>query len=52
MGEAFDSACKELHDQGQPTIVYEVIAKRIIEADLKGTEFADYSRIYREDEVR
>jgi hypothetical protein len=32
MGEAFDSACKELHDKGQPEIVYEVIAKRIIDA--------------------
>jgi hypothetical protein len=31
MGEAFDSACKELHDSGQPAIVYEVIAKRIID---------------------
>jgi hypothetical protein len=28
MGEAFDSACKDLHDTGQPEIVYEVIAKR------------------------
>jgi hypothetical protein len=27
------------------------VAKRVIEADLKGTEFADYTRIYREDEV-
>jgi hypothetical protein len=25
------------------------IAKHVIEADLKGTEFADYTRIYRED---
>ncbi|MGA8901506.1 hypothetical protein [Bradyrhizobium sp.] len=32
MGEAFDSACKELHDSGQPPIVYDVIAKRIIDA--------------------
>jgi hypothetical protein len=32
MGEAFDSACKELHDRGQPPIVYEVIAKRIMDA--------------------
>ena len=31
MGEAFDAACKELHDTGQPQIVYEVIAKRIID---------------------
>jgi hypothetical protein len=37
MGEAFDSACKELHDSGQPPIVYEVIAKRIIDA-VKGGE--------------
>ena len=36
MGEAFDSACKELHDKGQPEIVYEVIAKRIIDAAKKG----------------
>jgi hypothetical protein len=32
MGEAFAAACKELHDKGQPSIVYEVIAKRIIDA--------------------
>lgn len=31
MGEAFDSACQELRDSGQPPIVYEVIAKRIID---------------------
>jgi hypothetical protein len=36
MGEAFDSACKELHDSGQPKIVYEVIAKRIIDAARNG----------------
>ena len=36
MGEAFDAACKELHDKGQPTLVYEVIAKRIIDAAKKG----------------
>jgi hypothetical protein len=36
MGEAFDAACKELHDKGQPTIVYEVIAKRIIDAAKNG----------------
>jgi hypothetical protein len=34
MGEAFDAACEELHDKGQPTIVYEVI--RIIDAAKKG----------------
>ena len=36
MGEAFDDACKELHDAGQPPIVYEVIAKRIIDAAKDG----------------
>ena len=36
MGEAFDDACKELHDTGQPPIVYEVIAKRIIDAAKNG----------------
>jgi len=32
MGDAFDAACKDLRDTGQPDLVYEVIAKRIIEA--------------------
>ena len=36
MGEAFDAACKGLHDTGQPTVVQEVIAKRIIKAAMKG----------------
>src|SRR5215467_15129996 len=36
MSEAFDAACKELHDTGQPEIVREVIAKRIIAEALKG----------------
>jgi len=27
------------------------IAKSVIEADLRDTEFGDYTRIYREDEV-
>jgi hypothetical protein len=36
MGEAFDAACEELHDKGQPSIVYEVIAKRIIDAANNG----------------
>ena len=36
MGKAFDSACVELHDKGQPAIVYEVIATRIIDAAKKG----------------
>jgi hypothetical protein len=32
MGQAFEAACKDLHDTGQPDLIYEVIAKRIIEA--------------------
>ena len=36
MGAAFDAACQELHDKGQPPIVYEVIAKRIIDAAKNG----------------
>ena len=36
MGEAFDSACRELNDSGQPPIVYEVIAKRIIDGARAG----------------
>jgi len=36
MGEAFDAACQALHDSGQPQIVYEVIAKRIIDAAKRG----------------
>jgi hypothetical protein len=34
MGEAFDAACKDLDDAGP--LVYEVIAKRIIEAAKSG----------------
>jgi hypothetical protein len=36
MGEAFDAACRDLHDGGQPSVVYEVIARRIIEAASSG----------------
>ena len=36
MGLAFDTACKELHDRGQSQIVYEIIARRIIEAAKNG----------------
>ena len=31
MSEAFDAACKELRDTGQPEVVLEVIAERIME---------------------
>ena len=30
IGRAFDLACKELNDAGQPDVVHEVIIKRII----------------------
>lgn len=36
MGEAFDAACRELHDRGQPDLVHEIIAKRIIAAARMG----------------
>jgi hypothetical protein len=36
MGDAFDAACKDLHDRGQPGLVYGVIANRIIEAERSG----------------
>jgi hypothetical protein len=37
MGEAFDTACEALDDPvQQPTVVYEVLARRIIAAARKG----------------
>jgi hypothetical protein len=36
MGEAFDAACKALHDDGQPEIVHEMMARAIIAAARKG----------------
>ena len=36
LGEAFDAACHDLHDEGQPPVVYELMAKRIIEAVKRG----------------
>ena len=36
MGKADDAALKELHDAGQPQIVYEIIATRIIDAAKRG----------------
>ena len=36
VGQAFDLACKELHDTGQPPLVHEIIAKRIIDAARTG----------------
>jgi hypothetical protein len=36
IGHAFDAACKELHDTGQPAVVHEVMIKRIIVAVQQG----------------
>ncbi len=36
MAEAFDAACRELDDAGQPAVVHEVLARRIIDAARKG----------------
>jgi hypothetical protein len=37
MSLAYDRALRELHDKGQPEIVGEVLAKRIVEAATAGT---------------
>jgi hypothetical protein len=36
MNEAFDAACKELQDTGQPELVLDIIAERIIAAASAG----------------
>jgi hypothetical protein len=36
MGDAFDAACKDLDAAGQSSVVYEAIAKRIIEIAKSG----------------
>jgi hypothetical protein len=36
MGEAFDAACEEVRDAGQPPVVREVMARRIIDAARAG----------------
>jgi hypothetical protein len=36
MGLAFDRALRELHDKGQPAVVREVLAQRIIQAAAAG----------------
>jgi hypothetical protein len=36
MGKAYDAARQELHDTGQPAIVYEIIATRNIDAAKRG----------------
>jgi hypothetical protein len=36
MGEAFEAACKELHDAGKAEVVRKLIAERIIAAASRG----------------
>jgi hypothetical protein len=36
MGQAFDVASRNLHDRGQPAIVREIIARRIIDVASRG----------------
>jgi len=36
MGEAFDAACEEVRDAGQPPLAREAMAKRIIDAARAG----------------
>ena len=36
MGDAFQRACRSLHDTGQPEIVQEVLAQRIIQLAQEG----------------
>jgi hypothetical protein len=43
MGEAFDAACEEIRSAGQPFIVREIMAKRIIDAARAGER--DVSRL-------
>jgi hypothetical protein len=38
VAEAFDQICRELHDTGQPDIVREVIARRVIEIASRGEQ--------------
>ena len=36
MGAEFDAVCRELHDTGQPPIVQEILARRIVDALRRG----------------
>jgi hypothetical protein len=38
---AYDKACAELHDRGQPPVVREIIAKRLIEIAGRGERDID-----------
>jgi hypothetical protein len=41
MSEAYDRACKSMHDWGQPVIIREIIAKRIIQLASMGERDPD-----------
>jgi len=41
MGEAYDKARKMLHDKGQPDVVQEIIARRIVEIAMTGERDPD-----------
>jgi hypothetical protein len=41
MGEPFDRACHFLHDIGQPDLVRDIVAKRIIEVARRGERDPD-----------
>ena len=41
MGKTFDLACQSLHDNGQPELVRQIIAKRIIAVARKGERDPD-----------
>jgi hypothetical protein len=41
MGKAFDRACQSLHDNEQPDLVRQIIAKRIVEVARKGERDLD-----------
>ena len=46
MGDAFNSAARSLHDRGQPAVVQEIIAKRII--DIAATGVRDSEQLARQ----
>lgn len=41
MGKAYDKALRELHDKGQPHLVQEIIARKIIDIAKSGERDAD-----------
>jgi hypothetical protein len=41
MMEAYDKACRSMHDWGQPVVMREIIAKRIIQLAARGEQDPD-----------